>query len=77
MSKLIHEPLGMTVSNSNHGAHKLSVYLSLHKRGKHIDVRHHFITDAVAKDIVFIVLYYNKILAYCGNGCRCFYKRIE
>lgn len=45
----------VTLYNDNQGAQKLSANPVYHKRTKHIDVRYHFIRNAVSNDQIKIV----------------------
>lgn len=44
--------LCVTIFNDNQSAQKLSINPIVHKRSKHIDVRHHFIREAISNGLV-------------------------
>lgn len=58
LKNLLYELIGytcsVTVFNDNQSAQKLSSNPVLHKRSKHIDVRHHFVREAVLNGLVDI-----------------------
>lgn len=50
--ELVGTEICVRIFNDNQSAQKLSVNPVFHKRSKHIDVRHHFIRDAIADSLV-------------------------
>lgn len=59
LKNLMYEIVGynytITLYNDNQGAQKLTENPLFHRRTKHIDIRHHFVREAVADNIVKIV----------------------
>lgn len=54
LNELINFDKKIILYNDNQGAQKLSKNMVLHGRTKHIDVRHHFVRDAVLDGLIEI-----------------------
>lgn len=56
LQNLIHELTGkkecIQIFNDNRSALYLSANATYHKRSKHIDIRHHFVRDAISKNLI-------------------------
>lgn len=52
LSELIKYDSSVTVFNDNQSANKLSLNPVFHKRSKHIDVKHHFVREAISENLV-------------------------
>lgn len=48
------KPETITIFNDNQGSHQLAKNLVFHSRTKHIDVRHHFVRDAVKNENIIL-----------------------
>jgi hypothetical protein len=49
LSEILDQPSTTIIFNDNQGAGQLSKYYVFHKRTKHVDIRHHFIREAVER----------------------------
>lgn len=52
LQELLGKTINIVIHNDNQSAQKLTKNMMFHARTKHIDVRHHFIRDIVAKNII-------------------------
>lgn len=69
MNELIEsEKKPIFIFNDNQRAQKLAIKQIFHERSTHIDVRHHFIRDAVSNELV--VLKYLKISEIPADYCE-------